>query len=181
MDLQSIQTGLCSLIKSKPDATLLQDDYLRFVAESHHLALVKKIALWWRKIQIEGYCHLTSRLLKSHDKLDHYLVGFFSEKNYSPFRDEVGKQFLEYLAESGTDKMLRLVAAFELALIRVKTGEQVAYTGYWPYEPYTIINGLLAGPLSEKHFQQGNYKVEVFSAFRDELFRISDVSYSPLS
>lgn len=140
---------------------------------------MRKIALWWRKIQVEGYCHLTTRLLQSNDELDGCLAAFFSEENYSPFRDEVGRQFLAYLAQKSKDQLTQLVAAFELALIRIKTGEHLAYAAEWPYEPYAVINGLLAGKLSANHLQPGQYRVEVSSLLQEELFRVTDISYCP--
>jgi len=58
--LEQQQRGLLNLIKNRGLPT--DDVYLRQIAGSRELAMVREIAVWWRAFQIEDQCHFTSRL-----------------------------------------------------------------------------------------------------------------------
>ena len=59
--LELYQRGLLDLVKKRGVAP--EDPYLRHVAESRALVVVREIAVWWRVFQIEAQCRFTSRLL----------------------------------------------------------------------------------------------------------------------
>jgi hypothetical protein len=170
MNLASLQTNLCDLIKSRVPANGLTDDYLKKVSESNQLRLIQKIAFWWRMIQVEEYCRLSTTLLKKTGEFDRQLQNFITAKDFSYFRDEVGLQFLEYLVANNPDSLTRSVAAFELSLLHLKLGEPVETYIDWKFEPYAVIDGLLKDTFDTASLFPGNYQVIVSSARRKEMF-----------
>src|SRR5437773_10124074 len=60
--LERRQRGLLDLVKNRGSAR--GDPYLQRVANSRQLAMVRKIALWWRAVSLEAQCRLTAGLLK---------------------------------------------------------------------------------------------------------------------
>src|SRR2546430_17476346 len=56
--LERRQRGLLDLVKNRGSAT--GDPYLHRVANSRQLAMVRKIALWWRAVSLEAQCRLTA-------------------------------------------------------------------------------------------------------------------------
>ncbi|MGZ5255723.1 MAG: hypothetical protein ACXWCT_15045 [Flavitalea sp.] len=179
MKLRLLQTSLSSLIKSRPLPKGADgDEYLRGVQSSDHLLLIQKIAFWWRKIQVEPYCRLTSTLLKSTGRFDELLTGFISEKDFSSFRDEVGRQFLSYVILKETHPLTRSVAEFELAIILLKSGETVETCIRWEYEPYEVIRHLLKDELNIGLLKKGSYDVTVSSEKPAELFQVKDLAHT---
>lgn len=170
MNLASLQTSLCDLIKSRVPANGPIDDYLKEVSDSNQLRLIQKIAFWWRMIQIERYCRLTTTLLKKTGAFDRQLENFISEKDFSYFRDEVGLQFLEYLIAANPDSLTISVAAFELSLLKLKLGEPVESFIDWKFEPYAVIDGLLKDTFDTASLVPGTYEVIVSSAHMQEMF-----------
>ncbi len=178
MNLQQLQTNLCSLIKSRPFQLSENDNYLGEIQASGNLLLIRKIALWWRRIQIENCCVLTGKLLKLSGNFEIELASFFNEQKYSAFREEVGIQFLHYMSSRNTDGLTRSVAAFELAIIQLKLGENIDASIPWEYEPYSVIGGLLRNKINTDDLQKGTYTVEVSYKNKDELFRVHEISFA---
>ncbi|RYZ51017.1 MAG: hypothetical protein EOO14_18550 [Chitinophagaceae bacterium] len=172
MKLRLLQTSLSALIKSRPLPQGIHDDYLQEVQASNHLLLIQKIAFWWRKVQVEPYCRLTTTFLKSTGQFDTVLTGFISEKDFSSFRDEVGRQFLSYVIQKESNTLARSVADFELAVILLKSGEEVQACMYWEYEPYEVIHHLLKDSLKVETLTKGVYEVTVSSTDPTALFRV---------
>lgn len=172
MKLRLLQTSLSALIKSRPLPQGVTNDYLREVQASNHLLLIQKIAFWWRKVQVEPYCRLSTTLLKTTGQFDVLLTGFISEKDFSSFRDEVGRQFLSYVIQKESSMLTRSVAEFELAIIRLKSGEEVQACMYWEYEPYEVIHQLLKDSLKMETLTKGLYEVSVSSDDPTALFRV---------
>jgi|SRR6478609_7302816 len=174
MNLQHLQTDLCALIKSRP-AINTDDEYISHINSSKHLVLVKKIALWWRKIQIENSCRLTAALLKSKNEFEITLSDFLKDAKYSAFREEVYIQFLQYIISTNSDALLFCVAEFELSLIQLKLNQHVQKFIIWNYEPYQIINDLLKNIFTEDTLIHGKYLVEI-STNNKELFTVKNLN-----
>jgi hypothetical protein len=138
--------------------------------------LVRKIALWWRKVQIENFCRLTSCYLKLQDNLETEVLNFFRNVNYSPFREVVGFQFLDYLIKETKDDLLKSIAEFERAIIKLKLGEKTQSIIIWNYEPYLVINYLLRGGIDLSKIEKGRFEVRVSWRFKEELFRVKRIS-----
>jgi hypothetical protein len=178
MNLQLLQTSLSALIKSRPLPAGTKDRYLEDIGYSDNLLLIQKIAFWWRKVQVEPYCRLTSTLLKATGKFDDVLSAFLSEKDFSSFRDEVGRQFLSDVISKEEDSLIRSVAEFELAVILLKSGEEIEASIPWNYEPYELIGQLLNGSLNLASLKKGWYEVTVSSNNAAELFRVKELQDS---
>jgi hypothetical protein len=174
MNLQHLQTDLCALIKSRPVA-YKDDEYISSIDSSKHLVLIKRIALWWRRIQIENSCRLTAALLKSKNEFEAALSNFFKDARYSAFRDEVYIQFLQYIISRNTDALTLCVAEFELSLIQLKLNQHVHKTLTWNYEPYQIIGDLLKNVFTEDALIQGNFLIEI-STNNKELFTVTKLN-----
>ena len=172
MNLQTLQTSLAAMIKSRNILLPENEQYLSTIKNSDNLLLIKKIALWWRKIQTEQYCVLTSNYLKITGTFEHELSNFISEEDFSVFRDEVGIQFLEYITSKRLDSLTQSLAEFELAIIKSKLGENVDCVICWKYEPYAIIRGLLRNTFNSGDLSRGNYEVWVNSLNKEELFTV---------
>ncbi len=175
MNLQHLQTDLCALIKSRQIVNK-DDEYICNINLSQHLILVKKIALWWRKIQIENSCRLTANLLKSKNEFEIALSDFFNDVKYSAFREEIYIQFLQYITSKNADALTVCVAEFELSLIQLKLNQHIQKFITWNYEPYQIINDLLKNVFTENTLIQGTYLVEI-STENTELFTVKTLSH----
>ena len=178
MNLQTLQTSLAAIIKSRTIALSEHEKYLTTIKNSTNVLLIKKIALWWRKIQTEPYCVLTCNYLKVIGKFDQELSNFMSEKDFSVFREEVGLQFLEYIVSKRLDSLTQSLAQFELAIIKLKLGQDVDCIVSWEYEPYSIISGLLHNTFNYDDLSGGNYEVLVNSFNKEELFTVRHVMSS---
>lgn len=175
MQLQEFQTNVCSLIKSRPVLLNQNDRYLSTIKASQNLLLIRKIALWWRKIQIENSCVLTTNLLKISGRFQAELSNFFSEQKYSAFREEVCIQFLQHLISKKIDVLTTSVAMFELAIIKLKFGVDIETQIPWQHEPYAVIQGLLKNNLTIENLEEGNYNVAVSYKNKEELFTVNDL------
>lgn len=174
MNLQHLQTDLCALIKSRPIINK-DDEYISSINSSKNLVLVKKIALWWRKIQIENSCRLTAALLKSKNEFEISLSNFLKDAGYSAFREEVYIQFLRYVLSTNTDALILCVADLELSLIQLKLNQDVQKTIIWNYEPYQIINDLLKNIFTADTLTPGKYLIEISHNNKD-LFTVKNIN-----
>ncbi|HEU5292459.1 MAG TPA: hypothetical protein VFU05_17550 [Cyclobacteriaceae bacterium] len=173
MNLNELQVGVLDLIKSRHVVGINDSTgYFLSVKGSKELLVVRKVALWWRTLQIESFCTLSSALLKYENCFNDAVTSFYNSSSFSPYRDEVGIQFLDYLQVYNSDAFVRTVSSFELALIQCKKGKAVSLSQTWEYEPYTIISGLLQNAISKEHFVKGSYLVEVCSG-NAELFTVT--------
>lgn len=174
MTLQMLQISLAAMIKSRNIAIPEDESYLATVKHSENLLLIKKISFWWRKIQTEQYCVLTTTLLKITGKFEKQLTTFIAEKQFSVFRDEVGIQFLEYIISKNLDSLTQSVSEFELALVKLKLGENIESLIPWEYEPYAVIQALLQKTLNFHELNRGSYEVTVSSKNMQELFSVKN-------
>jgi hypothetical protein len=134
--LERQQRGLLNLIKNRGIPP--EDVYLRQVANSRELAMVREIAVWWRAFQIEDQCHFTSRLLKRYDCFEDVVMTYFNNHKTSPFIEELSQDFLNSL-RNHRDSLIRAVAEFELALLRVRTGSTDCFEVLWDRHPENVI------------------------------------------
>jgi hypothetical protein len=146
--LERHQRGLLDLIKNRGGPA--EDAYLQRVATSRGLEIVREIAVWWRAFQIEDQCHFTSRLLKRCDCFENVVVAYFNNHRTSPFIEELSQDFLSSLS-SHPDHLIRAVARFELAILRVRTGSAESFEVLWDRSPEPVIlaldeNSLLPPP-----------------------------------
>jgi hypothetical protein len=169
MQLRELQTGLYDLIKS--GTTNESDDYFEMLRHANNIHVVRKVALWWRHLHITEFCTLTTAWLKYEKKLDQAVASFFYTQKYSPYRKEVGMQFLMFISTTGSG-FIKTIADFELALIKVKSGMKVSLVQRWPFEPYYLLNRLLNSTVTNSSLVKGEYCVTLSSDFYPELFHV---------
>lgn len=176
MDLAAHQRKLLGLIKSTYQGADDDDPYIRAVADSEHLRLVREIADWWRIFNLEQYCVLTSRLLKRKGLFEETVHAFSGKSGLSPYIERLGAGFLEEMSRHH-DSLVASVARFELALIRIKRGDVGRYVVNWRHAPHIILDSLIRGsPYSEKE-AEGLYQT-VVSIDLPGLFQIVEIGES---
>ena len=122
MTLETQQRGLLDLVKSRGGVP--KEPYLRKVAGSAELGVVREIALWWRMYSLEGQCRFTARLLKRLGCFEDTVAEYFDNNATSFYVEDLGFGFLDSLRWHG-DRVIRAVAQSEGALLRCKTGCEV--------------------------------------------------------
>ena len=133
------QRGLLDLIKGR--AANASDPYLRDIADCRELAMLREIAVWWRKVHVESQCRFTSRLLKRLGNFDSVVSAYFNENATSPFVEELALDFLRTLRED-PDPLVRAVSQFEYALQSVRFGGADVFEIIWDRHPDLVIRAL---------------------------------------
>ncbi len=158
MDLEEQQRTLLALIKKRLLEPNGIDEYLQRVAASEQLALLREIALWWRALGIERNCPLTAQLLKRLGRFELTVEGFYCRYATSPYMEEMAMQFLE-TASADSDALVRAVAGFELAMLRLAQGDTRSFVIEWDRDPAAALMSIRSGnPLPES---DGCHKITV--------------------
>jgi len=144
MDLTSHQRKLLGLIKSTYEGSNDEDPYIRKITRSTNLEVIREIAAWWRALNIERYCVLTTSLLKRWGIFESAIEEFAINQDTSRFIERLGTQFLEEMGRH-ENHLISCVARFELALIRVKGGDTRKYVIEWQHDPNVVLDNLLRG------------------------------------
>ena len=147
--LELYQRGLLDLVKGRGVTPL--DTYLRRVAESRALEVVREIAVWWRTFQIEAQCRYTSRVLERIGCFQEVVTSYFNSNRTSPFVEELSRDFLNSLHTHDL-LLVRTVAQFEYALLEVRSGCTKAFEIHWEWHPDQVLQALDNGselPVSE--------------------------------
>jgi hypothetical protein len=171
MKLAALQRALLELIKG---TYLLADDtppYLRTVAGSDHLAMVRDVVHWWRAFQATRFCVLTSTLLRRQGRFDAAVTAFLRSHRISPFIEEFGRAFLEEMT-GDPDGLVRSVAQFELALLKVKRGDREEHWIEWHREPTKVLDALMNDVPLDPSTVAGSYRTVVTSRI-PELFYVA--------
>ena len=138
--LERQQLAVLALIKRRP-VDLGGDPWLEQLASSRELDLVREIALWWRRFQIESLCRYTSRLLKRLGCFEREVEKYFEANATSPFIEQIAPAFLESL-RAHPDPLLRSVAQFELACIRLREPSPQRFRIVWDRDPNLALAAL---------------------------------------
>src|SRR5215208_7305791 len=169
MDLASHQRKLLGLIKCTYKGSNDEDSYIREVAQSTNLELIWEISAWWRALNIERYCFLTTSLLKSWGEFDTIVQEFAKNGGTSRFIESLGTQFLEAMGRH-ENHLLSSVAQFELALIRVKSDDTSEHRVDWQHDPTIVLGKLLRGDPIGGALGNGHYRT-IISSEEPGLFR----------
>ena len=137
--LEHRQRGLLDLVKNRGHVP--RDPYLRQVANSRELTMVRKIALWWRAMSLEAQCRFTARLLKRLGCFDARVGDYFDRHATSPFIEELSLGFLASLHDHG-DPLVRSIAQFERALLNIRSGSADTYEIEWDRNPDRVVLAL---------------------------------------
>ncbi|MDE3195710.1 MAG: hypothetical protein KGN84_05165 [Acidobacteriota bacterium] len=139
------QRALLALIKQRP-LGIVNDPWLDRVASSRELRMLREIALWWRRFQIESRCRYTSRLLKRLECFDRAVAAYFESHATSPFIENLADGFLEALAND-PDPVVSAVARFERAALHPQSPAPAIEWDRDPIAIFRFIEGY--GPLPE--------------------------------
>jgi hypothetical protein len=140
--LEGQQRGLLALIKNR--TTTVDDPYLKQIADSRGLAMLREIVFWWRALQLEAQCRFTSRLLKRLRCFDAAVLAYFNNNPTSPFIEKLSRDFLEFL-NSDPDPLIRSVSQFEWAFMQARAGSTKSFEVLWDRHPDHVIVALHAG------------------------------------
>ncbi|MGA8533604.1 MAG: hypothetical protein WB615_05805 [Candidatus Tumulicola sp.] len=140
--LELRQRGLLDLVKNR--GAIPDDAYLREVACSRELAIVREIALWWRTMQLEAQCRFTARLLKRLGVLDATVTSYFNANATSSFVEELSRDFLRSL-RMHADPLVQAVSQFEYAFMEVHAASAEAFEVCWDRHPNDVFVALLKG------------------------------------
>lgn len=160
MDLATQQRKLLGLFRSTYEATAEDDPYIRRVARSRDLAEGKKNIALWRVWVFERTCALTVSLLRRRNTLNKLVEDFIRSENISPYRETQAPAFLEWL-ENSEDELVASVAAFELALMKVREGDRHTHIVSWTVEPTSILHCLAKDLPMEGEVRAGRYEIVV--------------------
>jgi hypothetical protein len=137
--LEYHQKGLLDLIKGRsPDKS---DPYLERVAHCRELAMLREIAVWWRKLHLASQCRFTARLLKRLGVFDTLVSQYFDDNATSPYIEELSLGFLSTLG-THTDAMVRAVSQFEWAFHKVRARSVDLYEVCWDRHPAAFLCAL---------------------------------------
>jgi hypothetical protein len=142
MSLELQQRGLLDLVKGR--GALPADPYLRRVAGSRGLAMVREIAVWWRTFQLEAQCRFTSRLLKRLKCFGPLVTSYFNNNTTSPFIEELSRDFLSSL-RLHEDRLVHAVSQFEYALLQARSGSAETFEILWDRHPDLVFLALENG------------------------------------
>lgn len=137
--LEVYQRGLLDLVKSRGPRP--GDPYLRRVACSAELGIVREIAIWWRVFALEAQCHFTSRLLKRLGCFGETVASYFDHHLTSPFVEELSDDFLGSLSMHD-DGLIRATSQFERAFLKVRAGSAQAFEVLWDRHPDLVFVAL---------------------------------------
>jgi hypothetical protein len=140
--LELQQRGLLDLLKGR--AGLPDDPYLRRVANSRELAMMREIVLWWRSFALEANCRLTTRLLKRLGCFNAVVADYFDRNATSPFVEELSFGFLASLHDHA-DRLIRAMSRFEHALLTVRAGAAETHEILFDRHPDLVVVALDTG------------------------------------
>lgn len=157
MDLATHQRALADLIESGSlHGSSADDAYLRQVAHSPGLRVVREIIAHWEAYDVRRSCPLTATALDLAGRLDQLLhvIPFGATSAFSESRSRL---FLEQTAarEHG---LIRSIARFELALLLVTRGDQHRHVIDWDRDPRLLIDRLTQGRWSPDQARPGRYR-----------------------
>jgi len=157
-NLELRQRGLLDLVKNRGRRPC--DPYLQRVADSRELAMVRKVALWWRAISIEDNCRFTARLLKRLGCFDARVADYFDHNATSPFIEELSRDFLASLQDHA-DPLVRAVSQFELALLQARASSVDTYAIEWDRNPDLVVLALESGVELPEREPEFSYRMQV--------------------
>jgi len=163
MDLQSHQRTLLELMRSNALDAACEDSYFLQVAQSPDLREARGNVFLWLEFVLERTCVLTVELLRQRGCFKQMLGDFIRLKSISPFREYQPLAFLSF-AVSQADSLVAAVSAFELAMLKVRDGDQEQFTISWPTDPRPILYALVKRSAIKMPEQTSAYCTEVCSS-----------------
>lgn len=177
MNTKNQQLLILELLKEQVPTFKGDETYVNLLKKSLELEIARDVSIWWRSLQIERYCIITSNYLKLTTQFDSVVKAFYRTKNVSPYIERAGQCFLDFVQQND-DKLLVTIAHFEDKLKRVKKGDNGNYSIHWNYEPLSMLDSLIHGKPLQLESIKGSYltiinanfenQFEVFNIFSEE-------------
>jgi hypothetical protein len=142
LTLAQQQQGLLAILRGQA-VEVEADPWLADVAQSDGLRMIRQIASWWQRFQIESQCRFTSRLMKRMGCFEEYAAAHFAEYPAPASIEELSSQFLSSL-RGNENTLLRAVATLELLCITSGVAERTAIV-YWDRDPNKVMDALNCG------------------------------------
>lgn len=162
MDLQSYQRSLRRLVTGGPPAA---DDppYVRELAGSPRLDIVREVIGFWRSHALERYCVLSAAWLKRQGRFEAEIRRFIAAGDFSPDVALAGQQFLRQLTRDA-DAVVQALARFEIALHETRYDPAESRCVDWPCDPRPVLDCLLGGSAPEPGGDKVPHRVTVCRA-----------------
>jgi hypothetical protein len=160
MTLAHLQRTLACLIKGTHEPCPADPPYIAMIAQSPHLEIVREVVSWWRAFDVARFCTLTSTLLRHEGLFDEALDAFVRKGPVSPFVETAGTRFLEDMS-THPDSLVRSVARFELAVLRIKSGDRGDHVVDWEYDPGTVLDAIVNGGELDREAIRGSHRTIV--------------------
>lgn len=162
MDLETYQRSLYRLIVCDE---LLSDApvYTQGLAGSSRLALVKEVVYFWRSYGLERFCIITAGWLKRLGRFETDVQHFVALEEFSPFIEEAGLQFLQYIKRD-SDPVVAALASLEIALHETRVDLNEERIVDWPCDPKPILSTILNNNENDLLLVPGHYRVRVSRA-----------------
>lgn len=143
------QRAVLDLLKNRV-TPLEAEQTVGHMAHAPGIALAREIAVWWRTNALKGNCPLTSSLLTRMGAFEASVEGFYRRANPSPYAEVVAEQFLDMIKRDA-HPLVGPMAAFELALGKVRGGDIREFKIVWDRNPDLVVESLaLDTPLPAK-------------------------------
>ena len=159
MDLAAHQRALLALIEGDQSSTDVDEEYLRDVAASDGLRVLREIVAHWEVYDIRRACPLTATALQGSGRFVE-AVGAVRFEGTSAFLDERVSVFLDNVADA-EGGVIASIARFEQAIIDVRRGEPHRHVIEWDRNPAVVVNGLLEGRWLVDEAEPGHYRTIV--------------------
>lgn len=134
------QFALRELLRSRP-VDLAADAWLIRVAQSRGLSLLKQIASWWQRFQLESQCRYTTRLMKRLGCFESWLAAHCAAQPAPTSPEDLSARFLSSL-HTHEDCLLRAVASFELACLTPPSARRSTTLTFWDRNPDAVMDAL---------------------------------------
>jgi hypothetical protein len=160
VDLAAHQRALRDLIETGSLPRGAEDDpYLREVAASRGLRVVREIVARWEAYDIRRSCPLTSAALDHAGRFEQRLreTAFGSSSAFAESRSAL---FLDHVAVR-EDGVISSIARFEDALLRARRGDASRYVIEWDRDPAPVLEGLAQGRWLADDAQHGRFRTVV--------------------
>jgi hypothetical protein len=140
LTLAQQQQSLVAILRGQ-SVDVEEDLWLADVAQSHGLRMIRQIASWWQRFQIESQCRYTSRLMKRMGCFEEYVTAHFAEHSAPASIEELSSQFLSSLQDH-ENSLLCAVASLELLCITLPDVTERTAIIYWDRNPNKVMAAL---------------------------------------
>ncbi|MDJ0837013.1 MAG: hypothetical protein QNK37_10885 [Acidobacteriota bacterium] len=158
-ELQAVQNRLYDLIRDDTPVRDDDPDYIKQVAGTPNIAMLREVSNWWIGYNLETGCPYTHKLMRRLDlwysTLEAEMYTGVNEAHIPTLAD----RFLGLMSDH-KHPMVAALAKFERALKRIKRGDKQTYVTEWQHNPYELLAAVIdKTPLED--VSEGNFQTEL--------------------